>query len=181
MNFFRQLVLSILFAFLAAGLVFADGETKKNESDSTQKAEVKNTEIAWISYDEGLVKAKKEGKHVFIDFTTSWCGWCKKMDKETFSRPEVIELVNEHFVPVQVDGDSQNMLDIDGFKITEQSLTKSEFGVRGYPTFWFLKSDGTKLGNISGYRDTKSMMDALTYVKDEKYDTTKTSAPSTGK
>lgn len=177
MKFFRQLLSLTLLAFLAAGLVYADGETKKDQSDSPKKDEIKNEEIDWIAYDEGLAKAKKEGKHVFIDFTTSWCGWCKKMDKETFSRPEVIDLVNKYFVPVQVDGDSQNMLDIDGFKITEQNLTKSEFGVRGYPTFWFLKSDGTKLGNIAGYRDVKSMMDALVYVKDEKYDTTKTSAP----
>jgi len=178
MKFFRQLALMSLFLFLTAGFVLADGETK-NEKADTPKKEVENNEIVWISYDEGLAKAKEEDKHVFIDFTTSWCGWCKKMDKETFSRPEVIELVNDHFVPVQVDGDSKNLLDIEGFKITEQSLTKTEFGVRGYPTFWFLKSDGTKLGNISGYRDTKTMMEALTYVKDEQYDTTKTGDPST--
>ena len=179
MMFFRQLVFITLFAFLTAGFVLADGETKNDNKESPKKEKVKNNKITWISYDEGLVKAKKEDKHVFIDFTTPWCGWCKKMEKETFSRPEVIKLVNENFVSVKVDGDSKNLLDIEGFKITEKSLTKNEFGVRGYPTYWFLKSDGTKLGNISGYKDTKTMVDALTYVKDEKYDTTKNSAHST--
>ncbi len=176
MKFFRQLVLIALFAIFAVGFVLAEGETKKEKAESPD-----NDEIVWMLYDEGLAKAKEEGKHVFIDFTTSWCGWCKKMDKETFNRPDVIKLVNENFIPVQVDGDSKKMLDIEGFKISEKSLTKTEFGVRGYPTFWFLKSDGTKLGNITGYKDTKTMMEALTYVKDEKYDTTKTSAPSTEK
>ncbi len=181
MKFFRQLVFITLFAFLAAGFVLADGETKNNKTESPKKEEIKNNKITWIPYDEGLAKAKEEDKHIFIDFTTSWCGWCKKMEKETFSRQEVIELVNENFVPVKVDGDSKNLLDIEGFKITEKSLTKTEFGVRGYPTFWFLKSDGTKLGNITGYKDTKTMMDALAYVKDKKYDTTQTSSPSTKK
>ena len=77
-------------------------------------------------------------------------------------------------VPVRVDGDSPHELDVDGYKITEKSLTRSEFGVRGYPSFWFLKPDGTKLGKIDGYRTKDFMMEALTFVKDYKYDSTKT-------
>ena len=38
-------------------------------------------EIKWFAYDVGLAKAKKEGKHLFVDFTAKWCGYCKKMEK----------------------------------------------------------------------------------------------------
>jgi len=146
----------------------------KTEQPKAEAPAEKSGEITWMEYDAGLKKAKEENKHVFIDFTAKWCGWCKKMDRETFREPEVVELINGNFVPVRVDGDSPNELDIEGFKITEKSLTRSEFGVRGFPAFWFLKPDGTKLGKIDGYRDKDFMMQALTFVKDYKYDSTRT-------
>src|SRR5204862_6632909 len=32
-----------------------------------------------------LAKARAEKKVVFVDFTTEWCGWCKKLEQDTFS------------------------------------------------------------------------------------------------
>jgi thioredoxin-related protein len=136
--------------------------------------------IQWMRYDEGLAKAKAEDKHVMVDFSTSWCVYCKKMDKETFTKPDVIKLLNDNFVAIKVDGDSKQELDIEGYKTTEKELTKKEYGVRGYPAFWFLKSDGTKLAQIKGYRPADYMIEALNYIKDEKYDTTKTDGSSSG-
>ncbi len=167
MKYLKHITLAALVVFAFALAMAADNEGGSS-NDSTSEG------IQWMSYDAGLQKAAKENKHVFIDFTAKWCGYCKKMDRETFSKAEVISMINDNFVPVRVDGDSQQELDIDGYKITESNLTKQEFGVRGYPTFWFLKPDGTKLGAITGYRPPNVMMDALTFVKDGKYDTTGT-------
>lgn len=137
------------------------------------------SKINWLSYDEGLKKAKEENKHVFIDFTTAWCGYCKKMEKEAFADSAVIDILNNHFVAVRVDGDSKDTLDIDGYRITEQELTRQEYGVSGYPTFWWLKPDGSKLGRQPGYQTTEWMIGALNYVKDYAYDTTKTQQSQT--
>lgn len=171
-------IMALIAASIFVFSTLAAGE-KTSEQDNPAKAATAEKKIEWLSYDEGLARAKAEGKHVFVDFTTSWCGWCKKMEKETFSRPDVIDLVNNNFIPVRVDGDSNNELNIEGFQITEKKLSRSEFGVRGYPTFWFLKSDGSKLGNITGYKDAGFMMKALVYVKDYEYDTTRTNTPDT--
>ena len=32
--------------------------------------------------ENALTKAKAENKHVFLKYSASWCGWCKKLDKE---------------------------------------------------------------------------------------------------
>ena len=173
-------ILGLLIAAVGIGARADNKEQPKEkpkantEQPKAQTPAQKSGEIEWMAYDDGLKKAKEENKHVFIDFTAKWCGWCKKMDRETFKEPEVVNLINESFVPVRVDGDSPHELDVDGYKITEKSLTRSEFGVRGYPSFWFLKPDGTKLGKIDGYRTKDFMMEALTFVKDYKYDSTKT-------
>ena len=167
------LLLSVTLFALTAG----SKENKKAEQKQSPEKETNHKEIAWLAYDIGLAKAKAEEKHVFIDFTTKWCGWCNKMDKDVFSRPEVIDMVNTNFVPVKVNGDSRRELNIDGYKITEKNLTRREFGVRGFPAYWFLKPDDTKLGVIHGYKKANYMMEAFEYVKDHKYDTTRTETP----
>lgn len=152
-----------------------------NLAKVTDTSETKTSaEVNWMRYDDGLVKAKADDKHVMIDFSTSWCVYCKKMDREIFSQPDVIELLNEHFVSIKVNGDSKQQLDIEGYKISEKDLTKKEYHVRGYPAFWFLKSDGTKLAQIKGYRPKNYMMEALTYIAEKKYDTTNIDGKSSG-
>lgn len=164
-------LVSVLFCMTAlAAYAVSDEKDRQPAEAETENAE----EINWHRYDEGLKKAREENKHVFIDFTTSWCRWCKVMDKETFSRPDVVELLNDHFVTVMVDGDSKRELDIDGYKITERNLTRKEFRVTGFPAFWFLKPDGSKLALIKGYRPTEYMIEAFNFVKDYKYDSTRT-------
>lgn len=163
--------------FLVVAL-FAFSLTAQESTDKLDaNKESAPTEITWYELDTAIIMAKEQNKHVFIDFKTAWCGYCKKMDREVFSDPEIITLLNGDFIPAKVDGDSQNKLDIDGFQITEKDLARHEFGVRGYPTFWWLTPDGKKLLSLNGYRPKSTMKEALTYIKDYKYDTTKT-APS---
>jgi thioredoxin-related protein len=167
----RLLLVFFASLILAAPVIAEDG--KKTEKGGTPPPPAKK-EINWQAYDQGLTLAKKQNKHVFIDFTAKWCGWCKKMDKEAFANDQVIALLNNDFVAVRVDGDSENILNVDGYKISEKNLARSDFGVRGYPSFWFLKSDGTKLGNLAGYQTTENLLKTLTWVKDYQYDTTRT-------
>ena len=170
----RLLVQTTLLLVLAAGLAIADGETDSDKATSPKSETELYSEIDWILYDTGLVAARNEDKHVLINFTTSWCSWCKKMDKESFTKPDVIKLITDNFVAVKVDGDSKKELNVDGLKITERNLAKREYSVRGFPSFCFLKPDGTNLGCFSGYRDKKTIIQYLNYIKNEDYDTTKT-------
>jgi thioredoxin-related protein len=167
MKFTKTVGIAILLLSFSSLTLSAEENKPDNGNQPTEETK---KEIVWHAYDAGLKKAKEEDKHVFIDFTAKLCGYCKKMDRETFSDQRVIDILNNDFVSVKVDGESKRELDIDGYKITERNLAVQEFGVRGYPTFWFLKSDGTKLAPIGGYRPTDYMIEALTYIKEQKYD-----------
>ena len=164
------LTIALTLVLTVAVMAVEKGDKEKKGSDGKATT---NSKIDWRDYDDGLVLAKKTDRHVFIDFTAKWCGWCKKMDKEAFADSTVIGILNNDFVPVKVDGDSEKMLDIDGFKITEKNLARGEFQIRGYPAFWFLKPDGTKLGMLPGYQTTTNLTKALEFVRDYQYDSTR--------
>lgn len=81
------------------------------------------TDFRNINYEEALTAAKEEGKSVFIDFYTDWCGPCKMMAREVFPQKKVGDYLNSRFVCIQLDAEK-------GGKELAQL-----FGVNAYPTF----------------------------------------------
>ena len=53
-------------------------------------------------YKAGLERAKKDKKLVMVDMYTDWCGWCKKLDKDTFSDKDVADKLAKDFVAVKL-------------------------------------------------------------------------------
>ncbi len=101
-----------------------------------------------------LAKAKQEAqaanKHVLINFTGSdWCGFCIKLHKEVFSKPEFAEYARKHLVLVEVDFPRRKVLPQD-LKAANQKLQK-EYEVKGFPTLVLLDSQGKKVGQMVGY------------------------------
>ncbi|HCH44379.1 DUF255 domain-containing protein, partial [uncultured Algoriphagus sp.] len=47
-------------------------------------------EIQWMKFEDAIAANEKNPKMLLVDVYTDWCGWCKKMDKETFKDPKVV-------------------------------------------------------------------------------------------
>ncbi len=148
----------------------ADRKAENRQAPEATPPEVRPTEISWLNYEDGLVLAQELDMHVLIDFSTAWCGYCKKMDRETFKDTRVINFINDNFVAIKVDGDSRREFEIDGFVTSERRITKEIYGVRGFPTFWFLESDGSKIGRQPGYQPATGFLALLEYVSDRSYE-----------
>ena len=54
-------------------------------------------------------QAKIEKKNVFVIFHASWCGWCKKMDRDTYARQEIIDYINSKFYPIKFNGEQKDV------------------------------------------------------------------------
>jgi len=96
------------------------------------------------------------------------------MKKSTFKDAGVIDLMNDQFVLAVVDGDSKKKLTVKDktgkmTELTERQLTQS-FGVKGFPTTVFLKSDGTSIAPLPGFIDAKSFTTALKYISYNSYE-----------
>jgi thioredoxin-related protein len=102
-----------------------------------------------------LTKAQTSGQWVMIDFSTSWCGWCTKLDQDTFQNPEVSALLKKHFVCVKLDGDKEKQL-------------MSKYGVNGFPNIVFTDARGNKEHQIGGYLPPAPFMSEVQTVIDKK-------------
>lgn len=161
-------------ALVLTGSPWADQAPSKKDAKpdqaETKKQKTDNTEIQWLKYDEGLQRAKKEGKKVFVEFTAQWCGFCRRMRATTFRDPEIIGMLNDNYISVSVDGDSRDTLNIEGWITSERALAR-QYRVSSYPTFWFLTPDADPIAPVKGYRDSQTLSSILDYLKDDLYKT----------
>jgi thioredoxin-related protein len=81
-------------------------------------------EINWISWDELDQKMKHEPKKVFVDVYTDWCIHCKRMEKKTFSNPEIIKYINQNFYAVRFNAESLDTIYFKGKMFINPNPTK---------------------------------------------------------
>jgi len=126
--------------------------------------------IRWMTLDEVQVAMKKQPRKVYMDVYTNWCGWCKVMDRKTFSNKHVIRYMNEHFYAVKLNAEQQDSIrflgKMYGFSPEHRA---NEFAVelmRGqmsYPTSIFIEENFQNPQPVPGYLDVAQMEMILKY------------------
>lgn len=68
--------------------------------------------IRWQAFSQKVFeRAKRENRLVMLMVDAKWCHWCRKMDAETFSHPDVIAAIEADYIPVRIDRDQRPDLD----------------------------------------------------------------------
>ncbi len=143
--------------------------------------------VKWMSIEEAVQAAqrdKAEGrapKKVFIDIYTDWCGWCKKMDKDTFEHPEISAYLNANFYPVKLNAEQKEDIVFNDhtFKFVpngrrgyHQFAASLMDGKMSYPTVVFLDENYKLMQRIPGYLQVKTFDVIIKYLGDNHYKTT---------
>lgn len=120
-------------------------------------------DIKWLSWEEAVQLSETDAKpkKMFIDVYTDWCGWCKKMDKETFTDPKVIAFINENFHAVKLNAeDSQRTFEFGGEEFSEAQMAAA-MRVRSYPNFVVIEPSMKNIAQLPGYRTPDQFMEGL--------------------
>lgn len=92
-----------------------------------------NEEINWLTWEE-LDRALEENpKPVFIFFHAEWCAYCKKIEREIFTKKEVIEKLNKKYYAVEMDIETEDTIHFDGQKFSNMQSKTKRNGVHQLP------------------------------------------------
>ena len=169
----KTLQILTLLTLLTPGLAFG-----QLLASATKTAVNEGGPVHWLTFEQAIEKNKTEKREIFIDVFTDWCGWCKVMDKSTFSEPLVAKLLNEKFYPVKFNAEQTEDVVFNGttFKFvpygnkgTHQLAMALLNNQLSYPTVVFLDQDYTSSVRIPGYRKPEEFHKYLSFFGDRLY------------
>ena len=134
--------------------------------------------VKWMSFEQAIERSKSEKRKIFIDVYTDWCGWCKVMDKNTFSEARVAKILNEKFYPVKLDAEQREDIVFSGntFKFvpsgnkgTHQLAMALLNNQLAYPTVVFLDEEFRMIQPLQGYQKTEEFHKIIEFIGDDHY------------
>ena len=112
-------------------------------------------EVSWSrNLDDGVRQAKSQKKYVLVDFYTSWCGVCKRLDATTLKDKTLGTYLKDKFICVKLDAEDHGQ----GTKLAEQN------SVSIFPTEMVLDGNAKVVGQFTGYREAQPFQDELTRI-----------------
>jgi thioredoxin-related protein len=137
-----------------------------------------SSKINWMTIEEAYALSQKEPRKIFIKVYTDWCGWCKKMDKTTFTDPSIVEYINTNFYAVQLNGEDKRPITLGDktFKLetgakTHQLAQALLQGKISYPTTVYLDEEFNMLAPVAGYLEAPALNQLLHFYGENYYET----------
>ncbi|MBU3661966.1 MAG: DUF255 domain-containing protein [Bacteroidetes bacterium] len=131
-----------------------------------------NAEVNWLDFNKGYELAKKKNKIMLVDVYTDWCGWCKRMDKDAYAKPNIAATINDDFVAVKFNPEITNVSYVfEGKTYTGEQLAGviSNYQISGYPTTIFIYPKTKKSEVVVGYKNAEQMAPILADMKKKYY------------
>jgi len=138
--------------------------------------------VNWMTFEEAVAKSKNQARPIFIDVYTDWCGWCKVMDKNTFSDPQVARLLNEKFYAVKFNAEQHEDVLYNGKTYKFVASGRSGYhelaaallnNQLSYPTVVFLDDKFNMIQPLPGYRQAAEFHKIAQFIGEGAYKTTK--------
>ncbi|HUP13539.1 MAG TPA: thioredoxin family protein, partial [Niastella sp.] len=102
------------------------------------------------SWNNLLKRAAQNNKPILIHVSAQWCGFCEKMDKETFADAEVRTRLSQSFIAAAVD-DSSSL----------GRFIAMKYAIRSFPTYLVLNSKGFLVMQEIGFKKKQDFLSLI--------------------
>lgn len=144
----RRLTVAVLLSLVPAASL-SRGDWWPFGGPEGAPAEAPPADISWgEATGDAFVEARRTGRPILVYVTSERCTFCRKMERETWSDPEVAQLVSAEFVPLKLRPDTH----------PEEVAT---LRVRAFPTTVLVAPDGRPLAARTGYLQSAKLVELL--------------------
>ena len=114
--------------------------------------------VKWeTSLEAAQARARAEHKLILMDVWTEWCGWCIKLQKDTFPTP-VAQAALAKVVPLSL------KTQLAHGEPTAQAYIEKQYQVDGFPALIMLDADGKVVARQPGYMPGQPFADWVNKV-----------------
>lgn len=87
------------------------------------------SQINWITFEQlSDSLTYNPGKKILISFHAEWCVYCRKMANEVYTKPEIIQLINQQYYAVSFDAEYTESVHFDGQEFVNNQQTRRRKG-----------------------------------------------------
>ncbi len=138
---------------------------------SGSENKVDNNTLTWLSIEEASeIGSASNNKKFLVDVYTDWCGWCKVMDKKTFTDPELIKYLNKNFYVVKFNAEQKEAVNYRGKTYNWEPMGRNGINSLGiellqgrlsYPTLVYLNEKLEPISISPGYKKPEELLAEL--------------------
>ena len=148
-------------------------QAKRKSTGPKPGEPLKAGDLEWLHIEDAGKLDNKEGKKFLVDIYTDWCGWCKVMDKQTFSDPAIQAYLNDNFHVIKFNAEQKESIEFRGEKYDliksgrngVNALAVKLLGQRlSYPTIVYLDEDLNKITAVPGFKKPDQLMQTLKMI-----------------
>ncbi len=101
-------------------------------------------------FEKARMEASNSGRILIVDYYTDWCGWCKVMDKNTFTDAAIVNYIDSSFVYAKLDAEAESGIP-----------ARFKYRINSFPSFTYHSPDGLLIDKRSGYLNPADYMEEL--------------------
>ena len=141
-----------------------------------QKPPAGLVKVEWMTLEQVAASMQKEKRPILIDLYTDWCGWCKVMDKKTYSNKKVTTYLQEKFYSVKLNAEGTQSISWNGkiYKFNANYKTHDfaiflTGGQLSYPTTVIIPVEAAQPQSIPGFLEPKDFEIVVKYFGEGKF------------
>ncbi len=151
---------------------------KTTVSKTVNKPTAKKAKINWMTFEEAVAESQKNPKKIFLDVYTSWCHWCKEMDKSTFQDQDVADYMNKNFYAVKFNAEQREDIEFLGHTFKYVKNGRNGYhelayailqGKMSYPTTVYMDEELKIAGIRPGFASAEDMDVLMHYFTENQH------------